>query len=61
MNVFGGAEVSQGTSITCTGYLTIPYATTSLSGELYLSNGEVLSLNISVNAMTNLMMGAGWG
>ncbi len=55
----GGVEVSQGTTVSCTGRSVIMYMPT-LSGRLYLSNGLWISFFIMVNGGTNAMTNYGW-
>ncbi len=54
----GGVEVSQGTTVSCTGRLMVTYMP-ALSGRLYLSNGLWIQLSIMINAGTNALINYG--
>ncbi|ADN51601.1 hypothetical protein [Vulcanisaeta distributa] len=55
----GGVEVSQGTTVSCTGRSVIMYMP-ALSGRLYLSNGLWIPFFIMINGGTNTMINYGW-
>ncbi len=59
LSVLGGVEVSQGTTVSCTGRLVIMYMP-ALSGRLYLSNGLWIPFFIMINGGTNTMINYGW-
>ena len=59
LSATGGVVVSQGTTVSCTGRLSMVPMPTVLGGRLYLSSGGWLNFFIMVNAGTNPFIGLG--